>query len=156
MGNACRAHGFTSLHWEPGQFSDASQHGAPERQQLLVHQAHSSCITVTNQELFPPLTLSLGTCIIFDLFSVSYTLLSRCFQMHLVSKVLSSCSVNPILLELHRVPMVAPGNLGGHRCSWPHNWAAGVQIRALLRNELLSVVRTPVRSKSSCGCLILQ
>lgn len=119
VGDACQAHCL--LHQfafgQPLQFGDVSQHGAPGRQQHLAYQpapAHPSCIAVTNRELFPSLTPSLDTRII-SLFSTFYTLLSGCFQMHLVSKVLSSCSVNPILLEPHGVTVVAPGKIGEHR-----------------------------------------
>lgn len=103
---------------QPLKLGDASQHGAPGRKQHLAHQpasAHPSCLVVTDRELFPPLSPSLDTCIISSWFSAFYTLLSVCFHMHLVSKALSPCSVNPILLELHRVTVVAPGKLGEHR-----------------------------------------
>lgn len=56
--------------------------------------------------------LSLGISITASMFSTFHALQSGCLEVHLVSKVLFSCSGTPVWLQLPRVAVVAPGHLG--------------------------------------------
>lgn len=78
--------------------------------------------------MFSPLPPSLDICIISSLFSTFYTLLSGCFQTQLVSKVLSSCGVNPVFLKPHGMTVEALGKLDVHRLWLSLRWATGVEI----------------------------
>lgn len=108
---SCLLHQFAF--GQPLQLGDASQCGAPGRRWCLASPG-SSVLHRCYRDPFPPLSPSPGYLYHFFISSAFYTLLSGCFEMHLVSKVLCSCNVNPVLLELHRVTVEAPGKIGEH------------------------------------------